>query len=54
MKDLIIRFSRDEKGTAAIEYGIIAAMIAVPLVAAARDAGLAINATFDKLTDAMK
>ena len=54
MKDLIARFARDETGTAAIEYAVLAALVCVPLVSAARSAGLAINATFNMITEAMK
>ena len=54
MKDLIARSVRDETGTAAIEYGVLAALVSVPLISAAKSAGLAINATFHQITDAMK
>jgi pilus assembly protein Flp/PilA len=54
MKDLIARFLRDESGTTAIEYGLLAALISVPLVSAARDTGLAISGVFNQITAAMK
>jgi pilus assembly protein Flp/PilA len=54
MKSLIRRFARDESGTAAIEYGLLSAMIAVPIVSAARDLGFEISKTFDKIADAMR
>jgi pilus assembly protein Flp/PilA len=54
MKDRIAAFLRDETGTAAIEYGLLAALISVPLISVAKSAGLAINATFNTITDAMK
>ena len=41
MRDLIARFVRDETGTAAVEYGVLAALISVPLISAAKSAGLA-------------
>jgi Flp pilus assembly pilin Flp len=53
MKRLLVRWWKDESGTAAIEYGIIAAMVSVPLVHSAQVVTAAINATFEKLTDAM-
>jgi pilus assembly protein Flp/PilA len=53
MKDLFVRFWRDETGTAAIEYGIIAAMISVPLVNSAKIVAVAINTTFGKVIAAM-
>jgi hypothetical protein len=36
MKHLVLKFLRDETGTAAIEYGIIAALISVPTWSAAK------------------
>ena len=54
MKNVIARFVQDETGTAALEYGLLAAMISVPLISAARNAGLAICATFNVITEAMK
>jgi len=54
MRDLIARLARDETGTAAIEYGIVAAMIAVPLTVAARQVALTISGVFDQITDAMR
>ncbi len=54
MRELIAGFVRDETGTAAIEYGLLAALIAVPLISAAKGVGLAINATFNTIADAMK
>ncbi len=54
MKGSIVRFLRDDTGTAAIEYGLLAALIAVPLISAAKAAGLAIVATFNQVTDAMQ
>jgi len=54
MKEQIARFLQDENGTAAIEYSLIAALIAVPLIAGARNAGLAIAAVFNEIADAMR
>jgi pilus assembly protein Flp/PilA len=54
MKHLFLKFWRDETGTAAIEYGIIAAMISVPLVVGGKAVALAISNTFNQITDAMK
>lgn len=54
MQDLIARFLRDDRGIAAIEYGLLAAMIAVPVISVAKDVAVAINATFDVVADAMK
>ena len=54
MKALIQNFASDESGATAIEYGLIAALIAVGIIAAARGLGSQISATFDNVTAAMK
>ena len=43
------RFWRDEEGVTAIEYGLIAALIAVVLIAGATLAGTALNTLFTNL-----
>jgi Flp pilus assembly pilin Flp len=53
MKRIMLEFWRDESGTAAVEYGIIAAMVSVPLEHSAQQVTAALNATFEKLIDAM-
>ena len=50
---LVRRFLHDARGTTAIEYGIIAAMIAVPIVPGARKVGAAIVETLEKIIAAM-
>lgn len=40
------RFLRDEEGVTAIEYGLIAALIAVVIIAGARFVGTGLNNTF--------
>jgi pilus assembly protein Flp/PilA len=44
MKNLISRFVKDESGATAIEYGLIAAGIAVAIIAAVQSVGTALNA----------
>lgn len=39
MKDSILRFIRDEQGATAVEYGIIAGLMAVVLIAIFGDTG---------------
>jgi pilus assembly protein Flp/PilA len=46
MKALIERFKADEDGATAIEYGLIAALIAVAIIAAVRSVGSALSTTF--------
>lgn len=46
MQNLLSRFVRDESGATAIEYGLIAALIAVAIIAAATQLGTDISALF--------
>ena len=46
MKKLIVKFAKDESGATAIEYGLIAALIAVAMISGARLVGTAINTKF--------
>jgi pilus assembly protein Flp/PilA len=54
MYDLLARFAQDESGTAALEYGLIAALISIPIISAARDTALAIRDTFNQIARAME
>jgi pilus assembly protein Flp/PilA len=49
----VVRFLKDESGATAIEYGLIAALIAVGIIAAARGLGVQISDTFTKVTTEM-
>ncbi|MBW9052147.1 Flp family type IVb pilin [Rhizobium mesosinicum] len=49
MKRLFSRFLKDESGATAIEYGLIAALISVALVAGATTLGTKLNDTFGEL-----
>ena len=49
MQNLIAKFAKDESGATAIEYGLIAALIAVAMIAGATALGDAINTKFDGL-----
>jgi pilus assembly protein Flp/PilA len=53
MKNLFARFVKDESGATAIEYGLIAAGIAVVIVAAVQLTGTNLDATFDKIAKAV-
>jgi pilus assembly protein Flp/PilA len=48
-KMLLRKFVRDESGATAIEYGLIAACIAIAIIVAAQGVGTQLNATFDKV-----
>ncbi len=53
VKNLMTRFLKNESGATAIEYGLIAALIAVGIIAAARGLGSQISATFTTTSTAM-
>ena len=46
MQNLVTRFIKDESGATAIEYGLIAALIAVALIAGATAIGDSLDAKF--------
>jgi pilus assembly protein Flp/PilA len=46
MRDLVLRFANDQSGATAIEYGLIAAGIAVAIIAVVNGLGVNLNATF--------
>lgn len=46
MKTKLINFFKDERGVTAIEYGLIAALIAVVIIAAATFVGTSLSNTF--------
>jgi pilus assembly protein Flp/PilA len=50
MTSLVKRFAKDESGATAIEYGLIAAGIAVAIIAAVQALGTQLNTTFTKIT----
>lgn len=47
----IQRFIRDEEGVTAIEYALIAALIAVVIIVAVRTTGTEISNTFNKVAN---
>ena len=49
MKNLVSRFLKDESGATAIEYGLIAALIAVVIIAGVTTLGGNLNDTFNNL-----
>ena len=50
MKTLFNRFVQDESGATAIEYGLIAALIAVAIITALTNLGGGLTTTFGKVT----
>ena len=53
MQNLVTRFIKDESGATAIEYGLIAALIAVALIAGATQLGDAIDAKFKSVASTL-
>ena len=47
------RFAQDESGATAIEYGLIAALIAVVIIAATQALGTNVSGKFQEVADAM-
>ena len=54
MSKLIARFVKEESGATAIEYGLIAALIAVAIIAGARAVGNQAGSTFNNISSEMK
>ena len=53
MNKLISRFVRDESGATAIEYGLIAALIAVVIITALTTVGTKLQATFNSVSGSL-
>lgn len=54
MMELLYKFAADEGGATAIEYGLIAALLAVAIVGAARSLGSQLSATFNGVATSMQ
>ena len=50
MNNLFARFVRDESGATAIEYGLIAALIAVVIITAITAVGTKLSTTFTSVS----
>jgi pilus assembly protein Flp/PilA len=53
MKALVFRFARDESGVTAIEYGLIAGLIAVVIIAAVTTIGTNLTTKFNTVGNAL-
>jgi len=53
MKNLVLRFVKDESGATAIEYGLIAAGISVAIIAVVQGVGGKLVTTFNKVDAAL-
>lgn len=54
MRKSITRFIRDDSAATAIEYGLIAAGIAVAIIATVQALGTNLNTTFSTVSTALK
>ena len=54
MKNLVSRFIKDESGATAIEYGLIAAGIAIAIITAVNGVGTKLSGKFDTVSTALK
>ena len=53
MSQFVTRFLRDEAGATAIEYGLIAALISITIIAAANAIGGTVRGKFQDAADCM-
>ena len=54
MFSIFTRFAKDESGATAIEYGLIAALLGIGIVAASKSLGSQISNTFNGTATALK
>ena len=54
MKTIFARFAKDESGATAIEYGLIAALMAVVVIAAITILGPSLTNTFQGISDTLE
>jgi pilus assembly protein Flp/PilA len=54
MKNLVSRFVKDESGATAIEYGLIAAGIAIAIITAVQGVGSKLSTNFGTISTSLK
>jgi pilus assembly protein Flp/PilA len=54
MTSIIKSFLKDESGATAIEYGLIAAGIAIAIIAAVQGLGTKLSTNFDTISNSLK
>ena len=54
MKSLILKFVKNESGATAIEYGLIAAGIAIAIITAVNGVGSKLSTTFGTISTSLK
>ena len=54
MKSLILSFFKDDSGATAIEYGLIAAGIAIAIITAVQGVGTKLSTNFGTISSSLK
>lgn len=54
MKNLFARYMKDESGATAIEYGLIAALISVVIIAVLTSVGSSLDSKFGEIDTALQ
>ena len=54
MKNLFVRFMKDDSGATAIEYGLIAAGISVAIIAVVNGLGTKLNTSFNSISTQLR
>jgi len=54
MKSLVLRFFKNESGATAIEYGLIAAGIAIAIITAVQGVGTQLSTNFGTISTSLK
>jgi len=54
MKAIVAKFLKDEAGATAIEYGLIAAGIAIAIIAAVKGVGTQLSTNFATISTSLK
>jgi pilus assembly protein Flp/PilA len=54
MKNLLLRFAKDDSGATAIEYGLIAAGISVAIIAVVNGLGTKLNTAFSSISTQLR
>lgn len=53
MMNFVARFAKDESGATAIEYGLIACLISVAIIAMLQNIGSSLQGTFTSVNNAL-
>ncbi len=53
MKQLVLRFMREEEGATAVEYGLMVALIAVVIIGAVTTLGTNLSTTFTNVANSV-